>query len=306
MSESNWFQRLREGLSKTSTKLSDGITGIFTKRKLDDAMLEELEDLLIEADMGAPLAASLVADFGKQRFGKEIAPEEVKHALAEQIAAILTPVAQPLDVSNHKPQVILVVGVNGNGKTTTIGKMAKLLQSGGWSLMLCAADTFRAAAVEQLQIWGGRVGCPVITGESEADPASVAFRAYEEAKRQGVDVLLVDTAGRLHNKNNLMQELQKIIRVIQKIDANAPHNVIQVLDATTGQNATAQVETFKDMVKVSGLVVTKLDGTAKGGVVVALAKKFGLPIHAIGVGEGIDDLRSFDAKDFAQSLVGLE
>ena len=300
-----WFARLKAGLSKTSDKISDGITGIFTKRKLDDEMLEELEELLISADMGASTAAKVVAEFGKGRYDKEISPDEVKSTLSEHIATLLSPVAIPLNIrSANAPHVVLVVGVNGNGKTTTIGKLTAQLKQSGHKVMLAAADTFRAAAVDQLKVWGQRNGCTVITGPEGSDPASVAFKAIEEARAQGIDVLLIDSAGRLHNKNNLMAELEKIVKVIKKIDESAPHDTILVLDATTGQNALAQVEAFKGMVNVSGLVVTKLDGTAKGGVVVALADKFKLPIHAIGVGEGIDDLKSFEAKSFADNLVG--
>ncbi len=302
---SSWFNRLRDGLSKTSSGLSSGIADIFTKRKLDDGMLEELEELLIAADIGAATAAKIVADFSEGRFDKEIAPHEVKNALAQSVAAILAPYAKPLDINPaHKPHVILVVGVNGNGKTTTIGKMANLLSGNGYNVMLAAADTFRAAAVEQLNIWAQRVGCPIITGADQADPASVAYQAAEQAKTAGADVLLIDTAGRLHNKANLMEELKKIIRVIQKVIPDAPHSVLQVLDGTTGQNALQQVSAFKELVDVNGLVVTKLDGTSKAGVVVTLAKQFNLPIHAIGIGEGIGDLKSFDALDFARSLVG--
>lgn len=304
--KSGWFSRLKAGLSKTSSGLSEGITGIFTKRKLDDEMLEELEELLILTDMGAATAAKLVAQFGEGRFDKEIEPAEVKEALAQQIAALLQPVAQPLDITNTKPHVILVVGVNGNGKTTTIGKMAAQLKQNDYSTVVAAADTFRAAAVEQLKIWAGRVGVPVIAAEEGADPASVAYRAVEEAKNQRADVLLIDTAGRLHNKQNLMQELEKIIRVIRKVDETAPHTVLQILDGTTGQNAIAQVEAFKELVNVNGLVVTKLDGTAKGGVVVALAEKFKLPIHAIGVGETVEDLKDFEPLEFGRSLMGVE
>lgn len=301
----SWFQRLREGLGKTSAQLGGGISAIFTKSKLDDDAVEALEEVLIRSDMGAKVAARIVADFAKNRFDKEIAPEEVKTELAVRIASILEPVAKPIDISGeNKPHVVLVVGVNGNGKTTTIGKMAHLLQQGGWKVMLAAGDTFRAAAVEQLQIWGQRTGCEVIAGAAEADPASVVYTAFEKAKAAGAEVLLVDTAGRLHNKANLMAELQKITKVLQKLDAHAPHSVVQVLDATTGQNALSQVEAFRDIAKVTGLVVTKLDGTAKGGVVIALAEKFGIPIHAIGVGEGIDDLHDFTAQDFAKNLLG--
>lgn len=302
--EQSWFAKLKSGLSKTSTQLNDGIFSIFTKRKLDDEAIEELEELLIRADLGAKLASRIVADFAKGRFNKEIAPEEVKSELSKRIAAVLEPVAIPVDIGKAKPHVMVVVGVNGNGKTTTIGKMANLLSQGGWSVMMAAGDTFRAAAVGQLQIWGERVGCEVVTGADQADPASVVYQAYEKAQKAGVDVLLIDTAGRLHNKSNLMAELQKIFKVIKKLNPDAPHSVVQVLDATTGQNAIAQVEAFKSMVDVTGLIVTKLDGTAKGGVVVALAEQFGLPIHAIGVGEGILDLRDFEAADFAKNLLG--
>lgn len=306
MEKKGWLNRLREGLSRTSSGISDGITGIFTKRKLDAAMLEELEELLIIADMGSATAARIVGEFGKGRFDKEIGADEVREALSQQIAHILRPVAHSLSVdSTAKPHVVLVVGVNGNGKTTTIGKLANMLQQSGYSLLIAAADTFRAAAVEQLKVWGQRSNITVVTGEENADPASVAYRALEQAKAENCDLLLIDTAGRLHNKKNLMDELQKIIRVIKKLDASAPHTVLQVLDGTTGQNALAQVETFRELTQVNGLVVTKLDGTAKGGVVVALADKFKLPIHAIGVGEGIDDLRDFNAEDFAKSLVGM-
>lgn len=303
--EQSWFSKLKTGLSKTSTQLNDGIFSIFTKRKLDDEAVEELEELLIRADMGAKLATRVVNDFAKDRFDKEISPEEVKEELAKRIAAVLEPVALPVDISGkEKPHVMVVVGVNGNGKTTTIGKMASLLKQGGWNVMLAAGDTFRAAAVEQLQVWGERTGCEVVAGAAEADPASVVYTAYEKAQKQGADVLLIDTAGRLHNKSNLMAELQKIFKVIKKLNPDAPHSVVQVLDATTGQNAIAQVDAFKSMVDVTGLVVTKLDGTAKGGVVVALAEQFGLPIHAIGVGEGVADLRDFQASDFAKNLLG--
>ena len=300
----NWFAKLKSGLSKTSSKLTGGITSIFTKRKLDKETLEELEELLVGADMGATVASRIVANFGKQRMDKEISSEEIKSTLASEIAQILEPVAKPLKIETHKPHVVIVVGVNGNGKTTTIGKLAKQLQAQNHKIMLAAADTFRAAAVEQLVVWAERNKCEIITGAVNADPASVAYTAYEKARKDGVDVLLIDSAGRLHNKANLMAELQKIIKVIKKIDDSAPHSVIQVLDATTGQNAINQVEVFTSMVNVNGLVITKLDGTAKGGIVVALADKFKLPIHAIGVGEGIDDLQPFVASEFADNLFG--
>lgn len=302
----SWLSRLKEGLSKTSSGLSTGIGQLFTKRKLDDALLEELEELLIQADMGAATSARIVAAFGAERYDKEITSEEVKQELSTLIAKEIESVARELAIHSYaKPHVILVVGVNGNGKTTTIGKMANLLKGNGYHVMMAAADTFRAAAVAQLGIWAQRVGCTLVQAEEGADPASVAYRALEQAKASGADVLLIDTAGRLHNKSNLMEELKKIIRVLQKIDADAPHSIIQVLDATTGQNALQQVQAFKEIANVTGLVVTKLDGTAKAGVVVALAKQFNLPIHAIGVGESIDDLRPFTAKEFAEGLVGV-
>lgn len=301
----SWLSRLKEGLTKTSSKISGGITDLFTKRKLDAESVRELEEILIQADIGAKVAHRIVEEFAKGKFDREIAPEEVKKDLSERIANILQPVAKPIEINkNAKPHVIMVVGVNGNGKTTTIGKLARLLKEQGHSVMLAAADTFRAAAVEQLRIWGQRNGCEVFSGADQADPASVVYTAYESAKKVGADVLLIDTAGRLQNKNNLMAELQKIAKVLQKINPDAPHSVVQVLDATTGQNALSQVDVFKSMVNVTGLVVTKLDGTAKGGVVVALAERFGLPIHAIGVGESIDDLRDFEALSYASNLLG--
>lgn len=303
----NFLSRLKTGLSKSSGKLSGGITDIFTKRKLDDASIEQLEELLIEADLGAKLAVELTAMLAKQRFEKDIAPEEVRQFLADEIAKILAPLAQPLTLDvTRKPTVILLVGVNGNGKTTTIGKLAAQFKNDGKKVVLAAADTFRAAAVEQLQVWGTRSNIPVITGAPESDPAAVAFRAYEQAKAEGMDVLLIDTAGRLQNKANLMAELQKIAKALKNIDKSAPHHVLQVIDATTGQNALSQVQTFKEMLAVTGLVVTKLDGTAKGGIVVALARQAGLPIHFIGFGEKIDDLGTFQANDFSRNLLGLE
>ncbi len=299
-----WFGRLREGLSRSSSRLSDGFTGIFTRRRLDQEMLDELEELLIQADLGVGTATRLVAEFGRTRFGKEVAPEEVRAALAGEIARILEPVARPLAPS-QKPAVVLVVGVNGSGKTTTIGKLARLWREEGKRVMLAAGDTFRAAAVEQLQIWGERVGAPVVAKEAGADPAGLAYEALERARAEAIDILLIDTAGRLHTKANLMEELKKVIRVLRKLDASAPHHCLLVQDATTGQIALAQVETFKAMVEVTGLIVTKLDGTAKGGVLVALADTFKLPVHAIGVGEGAEDLRPFSAEAFARGLMGL-
>jgi fused signal recognition particle receptor len=303
--KSGWLSRLTSGLQRSSSKLTDGITGVFTKRKLDDAALEELEEILIAADLGPTTAARLVAEFGKTRFGKDVDDSEVKSALAVQIAALLDPVAIPLEVDfTRKPFVVLVVGVNGTGKTTTIGKFAESYREHGLKVTLAAGDTFRAAAISQLQIWGKRVGANVIAGEPGSDAAALAYRAFEQAREDSSDVLLIDTAGRLHNKNDLMQELAKIVRVIKKLDPDAPHATILTLDATTGQNAHAQVEAFRDMTQVTGLVVTKLDGSAKGGVIVALADRFKLPIYAIGVGEQPEDLQPFQAEDFANALVG--
>ncbi|HEY0836671.1 MAG TPA: signal recognition particle-docking protein FtsY [Azospirillum sp.] len=302
-----WLARLKEGLSKSSSKLTDGITGIFTKRKLDDAALEELEELLITADLGPVTAAKLTAELARTRFGKEVSPDEVKRALAAEVAKIVIPVARPLTIDmGLKPHVILVVGVNGTGKTTTIGKLARQFREEGKTVMLAAGDTFRAAAVSQLKIWGERTGCPVVARDTGADAAGLAYDAYEQARREGIDVLMIDTAGRLQNKTGLMDELRKVVRVIKKIDEAAPHTTLLTLDATTGQNAHSQVEVFRDMVNVSGLILTKLDGSARGGVLVALAEKFKLPVHAIGIGEGVHDLRPFDADAFAKSLMGLE
>ena len=302
-----WFQRLRAGLSRSSAALKNNITAIITKKKLDQATLDELEEALISADLGVETAAVLVEELGRSRFGKEVSEQEVRGALADSIAAMLEPVAQPLDLDRaRRPQVILVCGVNGTGKTTTIGKMAAELKAGGHSVTLAAGDTFRAAAIEQLQIWGQRTGCPVVARPTGADAAGLAFDALQQARADGTDVLLIDTAGRLHNKQSLMDELAKVVRVLRKLDPAAPHEILLVLDATTGQNARSQVETFLAMVPVTGLVVTKLDGTARGGVVVALARQFGLPVRALGIGEKVDDLRPFEARAFADALLGLE
>ncbi len=301
----SFLSRLKAGLSKSSNKITEGVASIFTKRKLDAAMLEELEELLITADMGAAVAAEITGALSKERLGKELSPDEVKEILAEKIAAMLQSSSPAALMTDAKPTVVLVVGVNGNGKTTTIGKLASKFKAEGKKVMLAAGDTFRAAAVEQLQEWGKRSDLPVVSGAFEADPASVAFAAYERARAENADVLLIDTAGRLHNKANLMAELSKISKVLKKIDEAAPHQVLMVLDATTGQNALSQLAAFKEMAQVSGLIVTKLDGTAKGGIIVALAKQFGIPIHAIGVGEGIEDLQNFQAIEFARNLVGL-
>jgi len=306
MAPSGFFSRLKKGLARSKQKLTSGIAGVLTRRKLDEKALEELEEALIAADLGPAAAAKIIADFRKTRFNKDVSEEEVRAQLADDIAAILAPVARPLELDpSRKPNVILVVGVNGTGKTTTIGKLALFWKEQGLSPILVAGDTFRAAAVEQLQIWGERVGAPVIAGPPGADPAGLAFDALSKAKAEQRDVLLIDTAGRLHNKRALMEELQKIIRVLRKQDATAPHSVLLVLDATTGQNAIEQVRVFKEMVDVTGIVVTKLDGSARGGVVVALAEGFGLPLHAVGVGEKAEDLRPFDAQEFARGLVEI-
>jgi fused signal recognition particle receptor len=300
-----FFSRLKEGLSRSTQKLTENITAVFKKRRLDEAALEELEEILIASDLGTEVARRIIENFRRTRFGKEVTDEEVKQSLAEEIAAILMPVAQPLRLDPAKrPHVVLVVGVNGTGKTTTIGKLAQSFREQGLRPVLVAGDTFRAAAVEQLQIWGERTGAPVIAAGANADSAGLAFDALTRATADGADVLLIDTAGRLHNKAALMDELRKIIRVLRKQDATAPHSVLLVLDATTGQNAIQQVRVFKEMVDVTGLVVTKLDGSARGGIVVALAETFGLPVHAVGVGEKAGDLRPFDAGDFARGLVG--
>ena len=312
MSEANseakgsWLSRLRGGLSKSTQRVTESIAGIFTKKKLDQATLNELEDALIQADLGVAVASRLVEKLGRERFGKEVTDEEVRAAFAEDIAEILQPVARPLAIDPaRKPFVVLVVGVNGSGKTTTIAKLAHLLKGEGRKVMLAAGDTFRAAAVEQLKVWGERAGVPVIAKETGADAAGLAFEALQRATAEGCDVLLIDTAGRLHNKTNLMEELAKMVRVIRKLDEAAPHSCLLVLDATTGQNAHAQVETFLSLSPVDALVLTKLDGSAKGGVLVALAEKFKLPVVAIGIGEGIDDLRPFEARSFARGLMGL-
>ncbi len=290
-----------------------GLIGRFLRREadvprrvLDDAMLESLEELLITADMGVETAMRVTANLAQGRMGRRLSVPEIKGALADEIARIMEPVARPLPIYPKKPQVVLVVGVNGSGKTTTIGKLASQFRAAGKSVVIAAGDTFRAAAVEQLQVWGERAGVPVLTAPEGSDPASLAFDAMERAAREGADLLMIDTAGRLQNRADLMEELAKIVRVIRKKDPDAPHNTLLVLDATTGQNALTQVEIFRKIADVSGLVMTKLDGTAKGGVLVALADRFGLPIHAIGVGEQIDDLAPFDPEDFARALVGLE
>jgi fused signal recognition particle receptor len=300
-----FISRLKEGLHRSTQKLSGNIAAVVTRRRLDETALEELEEALIASDLGTAVAARIIGNFRRTRFGREVTEAEVREALAEEIAAILRPVAVPLRLDPAlRPHVILVAGVNGTGKTTTIGKLAQLWISEGKRAVLVAGDTFRAAAVEQLQIWGDRTGAPVICGPANTDAAGLAFDALTRARADRADVLLIDTAGRLHNKAALMDELQKIVRVLRKQDATAPHSVLLVLDATTGQNAVEQVRVFKDMVAVTGLIVTKLDGSARGGIVVALSEEFGLPVHAVGVGERAGDLRPFDATEFAMGLVG--
>ncbi|PTQ72625.1 signal recognition particle-docking protein FtsY [Celeribacter persicus] len=277
-----------------------------TRRVLDDDMLEQLEELLITADMGVETSMRVTAAMAEGRYGKKLSVEEIKRLMAREVARIMEPVAKPMPLYAKTPQVVLVVGVNGSGKTTTIGKLASQFKAAGKSVVIAAGDTFRAAAVEQLQVWGERAGVPVLTAPEGSDPASLAFDAMTKAQESGADLLMIDTAGRLQNRQDLMEELAKIVRVIRKKDESAPHNTLLVLDATTGQNALSQVETFQKLADVSGLVMTKLDGTARGGVLVSLADKFGLPIHAIGVGEQIDDLAPFDPEEFAAALMGLE
>lgn len=306
--EGGWLSRLTSGLAKSTGKIGQGLSDIVTKKKLDQETLDQLEDVLISADLGPKTAMSIVEKLSQDRFGKEITEAELKEALADIMAQTLEPVARPLvtDKPANGPFVVLVCGVNGVGKTTTIGKMAKNLQKEHKHVMIAAADTFRAAAVEQLEVWAKRVHCKLVKKDVGADSAAVAYEAYEQAKAEGSDVLLIDTAGRLQNKKNLMDELEKIVRVLKKHDESLPHAVLLVLDATTGQNAFSQLETFKEMVNVTGLIVTKLDGSAKGGVIVGLADQFNVPIHAIGVGEGAEDMQPFNAHDYARSLVGLD
>ena len=301
-----FFNKLKDRLFKSSAKISAGVDAVADRRVLDDAALEELEDVLIQADLGVEVATRASAAVAEGRFGKRIAADELKRLLAHEIATILRPVARPIPLFAKKPQVILVVGVNGAGKTTTIGKLASQFKQPRKSVMIAAGDSFRAAAIEQLQVWGQRAGVPVITKPQGSDAAGLAYEALERAKAAGADILMIDTAGRLQNRTDLMEELAKILRVLRKLDADAPHNTLLVLDATVGQNALSQAEIFSKIAGVTGLVMTKLDGTAKGGVLVALAQKFGLPIHAIGVGEGIDDLQPFDPEDFARALTGAE
>jgi fused signal recognition particle receptor len=302
----NWWQRLTGGLKRTSSSLGTAIADLVTKRKLDAAMLDEIEDALIRADLGVATASRVTSALSEGRFNKDIGADEVKQVLADEVEKILAPVAKPLEIGAARPFVILVIGVNGSGKTTTIGKLAAKLAAEGRKVMLAAGDTFRAAAIEQLKIWGGRVGARVIAREQGSDAAGLAFDAMTAAKADGADVLLIDTAGRLQNRAELMDELDKVVRVMKKVDASAPHAVLLVLDATVGQNALSQVEVFLRTAGVTGLVMTKLDGTARGGILVAIAQKFALPIHFIGVGEGVEDLAPFQARDFARAIAGLE
>ena len=332
-----FFSKLKERLFKSSSRLEEGLDALVSdtpdapqsetpaerpgflarltgakadpeapRRVMDDAMLEGIEDLLIRSDMGVDTAMRVAANLAEGRMGRRVSVPELKDALAAEVARIMDPVARPLPLYPQKPQVVLVVGVNGSGKTTTIGKLASQFRAAGKSVVIAAGDTFRAAAVEQLKVWGDRAGVPVLTAPEGSDPASLAFDALAKAQADGADLLMIDTAGRLQNRQDLMEELAKIVRVIRKKDPSAPHNTLLVLDATTGQNALAQVEVFRKIADVSGLVMTKLDGTAKGGVLVALADRFGLPIHAIGVGEKIDDLAPFDPQDFARALTGTD
>ncbi|AQS88624.1 cell division protein FtsY [Neoasaia chiangmaiensis NBRC 101099] len=298
---SGFFSRLKQGLTRSTQKLNAALN----HRQLDEAALEDLEDALIGADLGPVVAQRVIEGFRESRFGKNVTTEEIQEALATEISRVLQPVAVPFEPDGqHKPHVVLVVGVNGVGKTTTIGKMSKWFRDQGKSVMMVAGDTFRAAAVEQLQVWGERTGAPVISGKPGGDAAGLAFEGIKRAKEAGTDLLFVDTAGRLHNKGALMEELAKIIRVMRKFDETAPHSVLLVLDATTGQNAMEQVRVFRELVNVTGLIVTKLDGSARGGIVVALAEAFKLPVHMVGVGEKAEDLRAFSAQEFARGLVG--
>lgn len=301
-----WFQRLRAGLARTSSQLTSQISALFTKRKLDEDTLDELEDLLIQSDLGVETAMRITGALSSERYGKDVSGEDVAKIMASEITKVLEPVAKPLELDlSHKPHVILVVGVNGTGKTTTIGKLAAKLSGSGLKVMLAAGDTFRAAAIEQLKIWADRTGSEFIGTKLGADAAGLAYDAYEQARAKKSDVLIIDTAGRLQNKTELMAELEKIVRVLAKLDPDAPHTVLQTLDATTGQNAMNQVEIFRNVAGVSGLIMTKLDGTARGGILVAIAAKHKLPVYFIGVGEGVDDLEPFEAEDFAKAIAGV-
>ena len=306
MSETSWSERLFGGFRKTQERLSENLTGVVGTARLDDTTLDEVEDALIMSDLGPSAAARIRAKLSEKRFGLEITERELKEAVAEEIAAILRPVAQPLEITAFpRPQVLLVIGVNGSGKTTTIAKLAHLFVEDDYNVMLAAGDTFRAAAIGQLQTWADRVGVPIVRGPEGGDPASIVFDAVKKGTEIGTDALIVDTAGRLQNKRELMDELAKIRKVLGRLNPEAPHNVVLVLDATNGQNALSQIDVFKEVAGVTGLVMTKLDGTARGGVLVAAAEQYGLPIHAIGVGEKIDDLRPFDPDLVARVIAGV-
>jgi fused signal recognition particle receptor len=303
----SWWRRLSAGLKRTSSSIGAAVADLVTKRKLDGAMIEEIEDVLLRADLGTDVAARIAEAVGKGRYDKAVSADDVAAIVATEVEKVLAPVAKPLEIdASRKPFVILVVGVNGSGKTTTIGKLAAKFSAEGHKVMLAAGDTFRAAAIEQLKIWGERTKSPVIARAQGSDSASLAFEAFEAAKADGRDVLLIDTAGRLQNKTELMTELEKVVRVIRKVDSVAPHAVLLVLDATVGQNALSQVDAFQKTAGVTGLVMTKLDGTARGGILVALSAKYKLPVHFIGVGEGVDDLAPFTARDFARAIAGQE
>ena len=304
--KSSWFNRLKTGLTRTSSKLSDGISGLFTKRKLDADILDDLEDLLIQADLGVETSMRITAALSQSRYQKGISADDVREVLAGEVACVLEPVARPLEIgTDRKPHVVLMVGVNGTGKTTTIGKLAQRYTREGKKVMMAAGDTFRAAAIDQLKVWGERSGATVVARDVGSDASGLAFDALKQAQSEGYDLLLVDTAGRLQNKQGLMEELEKVIRVMKKLDPTAPHDVLLVLDATTGQNALSQVDVFRQRAGVTGLILTKLDGTARGGIIVAIADKYGLPVHAFGVGEGIDDLQPFAAEAFAKAIADV-
>ena len=305
MSEDSWIERLRGGFRKTSDRLGENLSGLFTKATLDEATLDEIEDALVASDLGPATAARVRDRLASERFERGLTEAGVREVVADELARILAPVAEPLEISAFpRPQVILVVGVNGSGKTTTIAKLAHLFLEQDYGVLLAAGDTFRAAAIEQLRIWADRIGVPIITGPEGGDPSAIVFDGVRKATAEGIDVLIVDTAGRLQNKKGLMDELAKIRRVLGRLNPEAPHNVVLVLDATTGQNALSQIEVFREVAGVTGLVMTKLDGTARGGVLVAAAEQFGMPIHAIGVGEGMDDLRPFDALETGRAIAG--
>jgi len=311
MSDSNdntsWWKRLSGGLRRSSTSLGGALADLVTKRRLDATMIGEIEDALVRADLGVGLATRIAAAIGEGRYDKDVSPQDINVVLASEVEKTLAPVAKPFIIDEtKKPFVVLVIGVNGSGKTTTIGKLAAKFRSEGKTVILAAGDTFRAAAIEQLKIWGQRIGADVIARDAGSDPAGLVFDAVTRAKTQSADVLVIDTAGRLQNRTELMEELEKIVRVMKKVEPDAPHAVLLVLDATVGQNALSQVEVFSKIAGVTGLVMTKLDGTARGGILVAIAEKFALPIHFIGVGENVEDLQPFTARDFARALAGLE